>query len=148
MLQKHTISEIELTKSPKIKKSLNVLVVDDSIFSLNMYMDIFQNRGHKIETARNGLECLDAYNFKIITNQNSTDLPFDVVILDYEMPGLKGNEVARRILNINPKQKITIISSWEIEKIQEEFSKLADYVELIEKGTPLEAIVSSLEKYD
>ena len=30
--------------------------------------------------------------------------------------------------------------------MQEEFSKLADYVELIEKGTPLEAIVSGLEK--
>ncbi len=145
--QKHTISEIELTKSPKIKKSLNVLVVDDSNFSLNMYVDIFQNHGHKIETARNGVECIDAYNFKMLDNQNSTDLPFDVVILDYEMPGLKGNEVARRILNINPKQKITIISSWEIEKMQEEFSKLADYVELIEKGTPLEAIVSGLEKY-
>jgi len=144
--QKHTISEIELKKSPKIKKFLNVLVVDDSNFSLNMYVDIFKNRGHKIETARNGLECIDAYNFKMIENQNSNDLPFDVVILDYEMPGLKGNEVARRILNINPKQKITIISSWEIEKMQEEFSKLADYVELIEKGTPLEAIVSGLEK--
>ena len=142
---RHTVQQMESKKSIKIKKSLDVLVVDDSDFSLNIYKDMFQKRGHNIDTAINGSKCLDAYNLKMIETFADDKTPYDVVILDYEMPGLKGNEVAQRLVSINPNQRITIISSLEIEEMQKEFSSIADYVEIIEKGTSYDAIISELE---
>jgi len=143
----HTVKQIELKKSAKTKTTLKLLVVDDSIFSLNVYKDVFEKRGHEVDLAIDGSACLDRYNFEMIKNSFiSNKPPYDMVILDYEMPGLKVDVIAQRILNINPNQKIIIISSWEIEKMQKEFSSLADYVKIVEKGTPLEAIISKFER--
>lgn len=141
-----SIQQMELKKSTKTKNILEVLVVDDSKFSLSIYKDFIQKRGHKVDIAENGSDCLETYNVKMIeTSARTNKSPYDMVILDYDMPGLKGNAVAQRILNLNPNQKITIISSFEIEEMQKEFSALADFVEIIEKGTPVEAIISQIE---
>ena len=125
---------------------MKILIVDDSGFSLNVCKDAFQKHGHDVDVAVNGSDCLDMYNFEMIRHSTSSNkTPYDVVILDYNMPGQKGDEIARKILEINYMQKIMIMSSWDAGKIQNKFSALADHVELIEKGTPLEEIISSLE---
>lgn len=62
-----------------------------------------------------GEECLRIYNekFKEITAAtNSCDQPFDILILDYKMPNIDGFEVAKRIISINPRQRIILASAY------------------------------------
>lgn len=65
--------------------------------------------------ATDGEECLRIYNekFKEITvAMNSYDQPFDILILDYKMPNIDGFEVAKRIISINPRQRIILASAY------------------------------------
>ena len=51
--------------------------------------------------------------FKEITAAtNSYDQPFDILILDYKMPNIDGFEVAKRIISINPRQRIILASAY------------------------------------
>ena len=52
------------------------------------------------------------YNSKAQGSPPSTTSPFDVVVLDYKMPGKDGMEVAKEILTINPDQRIIFASAY------------------------------------
>jgi CheY-like chemotaxis protein len=52
------------------------------------------------------------YNNKAQGSTSSTKSPFDVVELDYKMPGKDGMEVAKEILTINPDQRIIFASAY------------------------------------
>ncbi|RLG11792.1 chemotaxis response regulator protein-glutamate methylesterase [Candidatus Pacearchaeota archaeon] len=73
---------------------IKVLIVDDSILIRKMIKDMLSDVGdiEIIGEARDGLDALD----KIKTFKP------DVVLLDYEMPGLNGIEVLKRIMKENP----------------------------------------------
>ena len=65
--------------------------------------------------ATDGEECLRIYNekFKEITvAMKSYDQPFDILILDYKMPKIDGFEVAKRIISVNPRQRIILASAY------------------------------------
>jgi CheY-like chemotaxis protein len=61
---------------------------------------------HTVVEAADGPEALDLF----------THDRFDLVITDYEMPRLKGNEVAVRIKRLSPSQPIIMITAY-IEKL-------------------------------
>ena len=80
-----------------------------------MYVKIFENKTNHITVTTDGEECLRIYNekFKEITAAtNSYDQPFDILILDYKMPNIDGFEVAKRIISINPRQRIILASAY------------------------------------
>jgi CheY-like chemotaxis protein len=57
---------------------------------------------HAVTEANNGAEALDLF----IQGQ------FDLVTTDFEMPGMKGNELAVRIKKLAPKQPILMITAY------------------------------------
>ncbi|MGB8160811.1 MAG: response regulator [Nitrososphaeraceae archaeon] len=76
---------------------------------------MFENKTNHITVTTDGEECLRIYNekFKEITAAtNSYDQPFDILILDYKMPNIDGFEVAKRIISINPRQRIILASAY------------------------------------
>jgi signal transduction histidine kinase/DNA-binding response OmpR family regulator len=62
-----------------------ILVVDDEEDLLNVFRDLFSQRGESIDTARTGEEAVDKL-------QNNT---YEVVISDINLPGISGLEVLR-----------------------------------------------------
>jgi DNA-binding NarL/FixJ family response regulator len=64
---------------------------------------------------------------------NNKFLVFDMVILDYRMPGTNGIEVAKEIIKINPKQRIIIASSYPRETLSYSMKELEQLVELVQK---------------
>ena len=82
---------------------LKIFIVDDDIFCLTLYQQFLKNLGYTNATPFNcGDECLAALK----------DQP-DVVFLDYNMEGMNGIEVLKRIKAFNPSIMVFIISGQE-----------------------------------
>jgi two-component system, sensor histidine kinase and response regulator len=71
--------------------SLKSLIVDDNAAAREVLEDLLTTVGGEIEQVASGAEAIDA------VKQADADRPFDLVLLDWRMPGLDGVETARRI---------------------------------------------------
>lgn len=70
---------------------------------------------------------------------------FDMVILDYRMPGINGIEVAKDIIRINPKQRIIIASAYPSETLFYSMKELGQLVELVQKPFDLSTLFDMIE---
>jgi CheY-like chemotaxis protein len=70
---------------------------------------------------------------------------YDVVILDYRLPGINGMKVAKEIFEINPRQRIVFASAYVEETLQESAKQLKRIVELIKKPFRLSELIDKLE---
>lgn len=68
-------------------RAIRVLACDDSVVNLAVLRRVLENEGYVVATSRSGEEALEEVARR----------PFDLVLLDIEMPGLDGVEVCRRL---------------------------------------------------
>jgi CheY-like chemotaxis protein len=68
-------------------KPLVVLMVDDNLTMMGMYVDYLRSVGCDVHVADNGLEALGLLN----------ELRPDVILMDIQMPGMDGLDVIRRV---------------------------------------------------
>ena len=89
-------------------KGLNVLIVDDNQTNLEILHNQVRSWGMQDTLADNPESGLQRFEEK-----RSTGKPFDLVLLDYHMPGLNGIEFARRLSHagVLSQSKIVILSS-------------------------------------
>jgi two-component system, sensor histidine kinase and response regulator len=71
--------------------SLKTLIVDDNASARDVLEDLLTIVGGEIEQVASGVEAIDAVKHADVGR------PFDLVLLDWRMPGLDGVETARRI---------------------------------------------------
>jgi CheY-like chemotaxis protein len=85
------------------QRSLSILVIDDSKFSRVAIQEALSKVGFAVETAESGEEGLRMAAAK----------HFDVTLVDFEMPGIKGPEVIRRMraLGANTPQLLIMLTS-------------------------------------
>jgi CheY-like chemotaxis protein len=85
------------------RRSLSILVVDDSNFSRVAIQEALGKVGFAVETAIDGEEGL----------RMATAKHYDVALVDFEMPGIKGPEVIRRMrgLGANAPQLLIMLTS-------------------------------------
>jgi len=79
-----------------------ILVVDDEPFVCEAVKMMLHFDGHDVETACSAKEALTRME----------DHEFDLVITDYSMPGMRGDELAREIKSRNPKQPVVMITAY------------------------------------
>lgn len=79
-----------------------VLVVDDEALVCEAVKMMLQFDGHQVVTAASGREALE-----ILDREK-----FDVVITDFAMPGMKGDELAATIKARNPAQPVVMITAY------------------------------------
>ena len=70
-------------------RTLTILVADDSRIDRRIASSILEGRGHRVVAAVDGTEALEIFG----ENERS-GVPFDVAVIDYQMPGLGGEELA------------------------------------------------------
>lgn len=84
--------EILSPKDDALLRGLHLLVVDDNHTINRIVQEQASSWGMKVQVADNGNEALaQARNAAILNN------PFDVIVLDQNMPGLSGMQIAARI---------------------------------------------------
>ena len=130
---------------------MKILIAEDEVDLLSQYKEFLENNKHSLVTTNDGDQCLLAYRkeyekwFETKNDDLSPDAPFDVVILDYQMPNKNGLDVASEILSIVPKQRIIFASAYVEKTLQESIKGLKQIVELMQKPFPLQALVDTVE---
>lgn len=79
-----------------------ILIVDDDPIMHEVLARTLATEGHTLETASDGREALVLF-------ENDK---FDLVILDYEMPDMKGDELALIINALAPDQRLLMITAY------------------------------------
>src|SRR4051794_2845845 len=86
--------------------TLRVLLVDDTerdLRSLERTLRIVDAEVDIVGAASSGEEALKL----------ATDVPFDVAVVDYKMPGMNGIEVAEHLKEIRPECKVAVITAYD-----------------------------------
>jgi DNA-binding NtrC family response regulator len=82
-------------------KKLNILVVEDGKSQREMLRDFLRKEGHTVGEAENGELAIRQVREK----------QYDLILLDYRMPGMDGMQVLRSVKGINPEIDIVIITA-------------------------------------
>jgi len=77
-----------------------ILCIDDESAALNIRKRVLETAGHHVLTARSGEDGIQLFRSE----------PFDLVLLDYWMPGMNGIATARELKRINPSVPTVILS--------------------------------------
>jgi len=100
-LGKETVKR-RLVPAPDLR-GLKVLVVDDNATSREILQDILELFSFEVFLAASGKEALEEIEMA------DRDQPFELVIMDWKMPGMDGIEASRRIKNHPKLSKIPAI---------------------------------------
>jgi len=97
-------SDVDLTGVPH-NMGANILFVEDDIDQLQTTPRLLETMGYVVEGQESPLAALRRVN----------DMPgeFDLVITDYDMPGMSGTQLARRLAVIEPELPVILISGRE-----------------------------------
>lgn len=82
---------------------LRILLIDDDETGSAALAEVLRRAGHKVDVALTGREGLQLYH------PNG----YEVVIVDWLMPGMNGLEVAKAIREIAPHQPIILTTAWQ-----------------------------------
>jgi PAS domain S-box-containing protein len=91
--------EARSVSAPKIRPGSRILVVDDEPVVLQLFVNLFEGRGYKVDTAVNGKDAYESIGRK----------SHDLVITDLRMPEMDGIELYRKLLERRPELKGRVI---------------------------------------
>ena len=126
---------------------MNVLVAEDNLFTIQQYKHVLEKNGYSVTTARDGEECMQKYNeaFLSVDTESIESGPFDVVLIDNNMPKKSGAEAVREILERCPNQRIIFASAYNINSILSAPGVLKDSVEVLQKPFSLNTMIAKIQ---
>ncbi|MCF7810541.1 response regulator [bacterium] len=86
------------------RKNFKILVIDDDLSVLEVLRMMLEHDGYHVITAPGGLEGIEIYK---------QDNDISLVIIDLTMPDIPGIETLKRIIKINPSQKVMMASGYD-----------------------------------
>ncbi len=130
---------------------MKILIAEDENDLRTQYTDFLEQNNHQPITTKDGQECVSVFSeeYQKWSASKGDDIssisPFDVVILDYQMPNKNGLEAAQEILALAPKQRIIFASAYVENTLKDSIYILKQIVELMQKPFGLQALVDTIE---
>jgi len=126
---------------------LNVLIAEDNLFTIQQYKHVLEKNGYNVTTSKDGEECMQKYNeaFLSLETEFIESGPFDVVLIDNNMPKKSGAEAVKEILERCPNQRIIFASAYNINSILSAPGILKDSVEVLQKPFSLNTMIAKLQ---
>lgn len=109
-----------------------ILCVDDYEAGLNARKILLEEEGYEVLTATDGHSGLQQFESH----------PVDVVIIDYQMPGMNGDLVACRMKQLKPRVPILLLSAYR--SLSEEKLKFVDA--FVAKDEPARALTAAVRE--
>ncbi len=113
----------------------HILVVDDEPYVCDAVRMMLAFDGHEVETASSGRDALALF----------AKGKYDVVITDYAMPAMKGDELATAIKTVSPEQPVVLITAY-AEMLKSSDTQLTSVDFIISKPFLLENLREAIEK--
>ncbi len=88
----------------RTSEATTVLVVDDDRRMLAACRQILEAGGYRVSMARDGPEAIHAFRI----DHNS----IGAVVLDWVLPGMRGDEVLARLLEIDPQARVVLFTGY------------------------------------
>ncbi len=107
--------KIDLKNIVQKSKNIRLLYVEDDTVLRNKTYLLLKLLFNHIDLAQNGLEAFEIYESKF-----NTENQFNLIITDINMPVLDGFGLSKRVLSLNPKQQIVVVSAYnDVDKLEE-----------------------------
>lgn len=113
----------------------HILVVDDDALVCETITMLLQFDGHRVDTASSGQQALAAFEPR----------RFDLVITDFFMPSMKGDELADAIKKRSPSQPVMMLTAYP-EKVQTREHPMSSVDYLIGKPFEMESLREVITK--
>jgi len=127
-------SQSKLMSKPVVSPK-KILIVDDEPFVCDAVKMMLEFDGHQVETALSGKEALEKFEAS----------KYDLVITDYSMPAMRGDELASNIKAHTPAQPVVLITAY-AEMLKAAGEPLKDVDFLISKPFLLENLREAIIK--
>ncbi|MFQ5497060.1 MAG: response regulator [Nitrosopumilus sp.] len=121
---------------------MKILIVEDEVDLLEEYKIFLESNDHNVTLEMDGESGLKTY-FSDFSIENGSS--YDIVILDYQLSGKNGMQVASEILAKNPKQRILFASAYVEDTLKESIKTLKQIVELLQKPFGLQTLLNVIE---
>jgi DNA-binding NtrC family response regulator len=82
-----------------------IVIIDDEADLVDLFQEILESDGFKVCTF---IDPIQAYNH---IQKNPND--YDLILSDYRMPVMNGNELCTKLMRINPGFKVILMSAYE-----------------------------------
>ena len=116
-------------------RKLNILIVEDGRSQREMLRDFLIKEGHSVMEAENGKIAI-----KTVASNH-----FDLILLDYKMPGMDGMDVLKEVKRINHEIDVVIITAYGTIETAVEAIKVGA-IDYITKPVELEALLILVDR--
>ncbi len=106
---------------PSQFQNLRVLVVDDNAAAREILVESLEPLAERVDAVSSGPEALAAIK------ERDPDVPYDVIFMDWRMPGMDGLQAARLIKNdssLRQQPAVIIVTAFGREEVREEAEKI------------------------
>ncbi|MEP6635269.1 MAG: PAS domain S-box protein [Acidobacteriota bacterium] len=122
---------------PEVLSQMRILVVDDSVDTVDMLRHLFEMDGATVRTAGGGAEALE------IAEQEK----FDVILSDISMPGMDGFELLRRLRTLPHGKDVPVLALTGFGRVEDvERAKAEGFFSHVTKPVDVGAIIEILQK--
>ncbi len=92
--------ESPASKPPIARNPLSILLAEDNHLNQTFALRILEKAGHRVSVAENGAEAISAFSAE----------PFDLVLMDIQMPVVDGEQATQEIRTIDKNEKVPIVA--------------------------------------
>ncbi|MEJ1385216.1 MAG: response regulator [Candidatus Sedimenticola sp. (ex Thyasira tokunagai)] len=125
-------------------KGLRALIVDDNLVAREVHREMMEEFNFEVRTVNSGEEALA----ELLSPENKRG--YDIVLMDWKMPGMHGDEATVRIhrdVAIQPKPKVIMVTSYgrdEVLRVAEQAGVDGFLLKPVSPSTLLDAVMAAL----
>ncbi len=127
---------------------INILLAEDNEYTAKQYKLALEKKGHQVTVTKDGVECVELYTDEAKYSElfkKDSHPPYDVVLLDQNMPRMTGVDAAKEIIKLKSSQRIIFLTAYGQNILQKVSDFKDDTIQIIQKPFSLDLLIKKIE---